>query len=212
MVEHKPPTATPTTRSVIFSSISPFVTSGTSGFAILEESDAHRGRKRRASRKRIAATIENEEPMQITPADVAATTAMITEQNLDIRTITLGLNLRSCAADRRRRHLAQDLRPHDLGRREPGAHRRATRARVRHPHCQQAHLGHSHRRAVRRRSRNRPVAHRRGHGQGRARRWASTSSAASRRFVHKGATRADDKLMDSIPDGAGRHRVSSARR
>ena len=54
MVEHKPPTATPTTRSVIFSSISPFVTSGTSGFAILEESDAHRGRKRRAPRKRIA--------------------------------------------------------------------------------------------------------------------------------------------------------------
>ena len=37
--------------------------------------------------------------MQITPADVAETTAMITEQNLDIRTITLGLNLRSCVAD-----------------------------------------------------------------------------------------------------------------
>lgn len=37
--------------------------------------------------------------MQITPADVAETTAMVTEQNLDIRTITLGLNLRSCVAD-----------------------------------------------------------------------------------------------------------------
>ena len=47
-------TATPTTCSVIFSSISSFATSGTSGFAILEESDAHRGRKRRAPRKRIA--------------------------------------------------------------------------------------------------------------------------------------------------------------
>ena len=34
--------------------------------------------------------------MQITPAEVAATLAMVSKQNLDIRTITLGLNLRSC--------------------------------------------------------------------------------------------------------------------
>ena len=34
--------------------------------------------------------------MQITPAEVAETLAMVSKQNLDIRTITLGLNLRSC--------------------------------------------------------------------------------------------------------------------
>lgn len=34
--------------------------------------------------------------MQITPAEVAETIAMVGEQHLDIRTITLGLNLRSC--------------------------------------------------------------------------------------------------------------------
>ena len=34
--------------------------------------------------------------MQITPTEVAETMAMVTKQNLDIRTITLGLNLRRC--------------------------------------------------------------------------------------------------------------------
>ena len=34
--------------------------------------------------------------MQITPAEVAETLAMVSKQNLDIRTITLGINLRSC--------------------------------------------------------------------------------------------------------------------
>ena len=34
--------------------------------------------------------------MQITPAEVAETTAMVAEQHLDIRTITLGMNLRAC--------------------------------------------------------------------------------------------------------------------
>ena len=34
--------------------------------------------------------------MQITPADVAETLAMVSQQNLDIRTITLGINLRGC--------------------------------------------------------------------------------------------------------------------
>lgn len=36
--------------------------------------------------------------MQITPAEIAETLAMVNKQNLDIRTITLGLNLRGCAA------------------------------------------------------------------------------------------------------------------
>ncbi len=34
--------------------------------------------------------------MQITPAEIAETLEMVSEQNLDIRTITLGINLRSC--------------------------------------------------------------------------------------------------------------------
>lgn len=37
--------------------------------------------------------------MQITPVEVAETLAMIEQQNLDIRTITLGLNLRGCVSD-----------------------------------------------------------------------------------------------------------------
>jgi uncharacterized protein (UPF0210 family) len=38
-----------------------------------------------------------EDEMQITPAEVAETLAMVSQQHLDIRTITLGLNLRSCS-------------------------------------------------------------------------------------------------------------------
>ncbi|MEE0705620.1 MAG: PFL family protein [Adlercreutzia sp.] len=34
--------------------------------------------------------------MQITPAEIAETLAMVSKQNLDIRTITLGINLRGC--------------------------------------------------------------------------------------------------------------------
>ena len=34
--------------------------------------------------------------MQITPLEIAETLAMVNKQNLDIRTITLGLNLRGC--------------------------------------------------------------------------------------------------------------------
>ena len=37
--------------------------------------------------------------MQITPVEVAETLAMDEQQNLDIRTITLGLNLRGCVSD-----------------------------------------------------------------------------------------------------------------
>ncbi len=37
--------------------------------------------------------------MQITPVEVAETLAMVEQQNLDIRTITLGLNLRGCVSD-----------------------------------------------------------------------------------------------------------------
>ena len=34
--------------------------------------------------------------MQITPAEIAETLAMVNKEHLDIRTITLGLNLRGC--------------------------------------------------------------------------------------------------------------------
>ena len=34
--------------------------------------------------------------MQITPEEIAETLAMVSKQHLDIRTITLGLNLRGC--------------------------------------------------------------------------------------------------------------------
>ena len=34
--------------------------------------------------------------MQITPAEIAETLAMVSKQHLDIRTITLGLKLRGC--------------------------------------------------------------------------------------------------------------------
>ncbi len=37
--------------------------------------------------------------MQITPREIAETQAMVSQQHLDIRTITLGLNLRGCASN-----------------------------------------------------------------------------------------------------------------
>jgi uncharacterized protein (UPF0210 family) len=40
---------------------------------------------------------KEDEPMQITPEEVAETLTMIAQQNLDIRTITLGLTIRDCA-------------------------------------------------------------------------------------------------------------------
>ena len=83
--------------------------------------------------------------MQITPAEVAETLAMVSKQNLDIRTITLGINLRGCVDADVDALAIEGLRPHDLGRREARTHRRAARARVRHPHRQQAHLRHAHR-------------------------------------------------------------------
>ena len=39
---------------------------------------------------------EKDGAMQITPAEIAETLAMVSKQHLDIRTITLGLNLRGC--------------------------------------------------------------------------------------------------------------------
>ena len=38
-----------------------------------------------------------ESSMQITPQEVSETLAMVSEQHLDIRTITLGMNLHMCA-------------------------------------------------------------------------------------------------------------------
>lgn len=49
--------------------------------------------------------------MQITPEEIAETLAMVGKQHLDIRTITLGLNLRGCTHEKVRRDRAQGLRP-----------------------------------------------------------------------------------------------------
>ena len=35
--------------------------------------------------------------MNITPQEIAETLAMVSEQNLDLRTITMGISLNSCA-------------------------------------------------------------------------------------------------------------------
>ena len=45
--------------------------------------------------------------MQITPAEVAETLAMVSKQNLDIRTITLGINLRGCVDARSEEHTSE---------------------------------------------------------------------------------------------------------
>jgi uncharacterized protein (UPF0210 family) len=37
--------------------------------------------------------------MRITPEEIAETLTMVTQQNLDIRTVTLGLSLGDCATD-----------------------------------------------------------------------------------------------------------------
>ena len=50
--------------------------------------------------------------MQITPKEIAETLAMVSKQHLDIRTITLGLNLRSCT-DSDINTMAQGVRQDD---------------------------------------------------------------------------------------------------
>ena len=143
--------------------------------------------------------------MQITPAEVAETLAMVSKQNLDIRTITLGINLRGCVDADVDTLAHQGLRPHDLGRREPRAHRRAARARVRHPHREQAHLGHPHRGDLRRGDRRRPHARGRGHGprrQGGGRRFRRRLLGARAQGRHPGRPQAHGLH----PHGARRHR------
>ena len=85
-----------------------------------------------------------------TPEEIVETLTMITQQNLDVRTITLGLSLSSMRALRHRRDGAAHLRARHLGRRPPRAGRGAARPRVRHPGREQAHRRHAHR-ATRRR-------------------------------------------------------------
>ena len=137
--------------------------------------------------------------MQITPAEIAETLAMVSKQHLDIRTITLGLNLRGCTDadidvmarkvyDRMTTAAEQLVPTAEQLEREYGipiVNKRISVTPI-------AEICRRHRRG-------RPHPHRRGHGPRRPRTWASTSSAASPRLVHKGVSAADDKLMDSIP-------------
>ena len=48
--------------------------------------------------------------MHITPEEIVETLLMVAQQNLDIRTVTLGMSLDACAARRRRRHGRARLR------------------------------------------------------------------------------------------------------
>ena len=93
--------------------------------------------------------------MQITPEEIAETLAMVSKQHLDIRTITLGLNLRSCTDsdintmarkvyDKMTKAAEQLVPTAEQLEREFGI-----------PDRGQAHLRHSHRRDVRRRARHR---------------------------------------------------------
>ena len=78
--------------------------------------------------------------MAITPAEIAETRGMVEEQNLDIRTITMGVSLMGCG-DENLDRMCTKIYDHvthtaeHLVRREP-------RARVRYPHRQQARLRH----------------------------------------------------------------------
>ena len=67
----------------------------------------------RSANPRPADRRERGAAMQITPAEVAETLAMVSKQNLDIRTITLGINLRGCVDADVDVLAAQGLRPHD---------------------------------------------------------------------------------------------------
>lgn len=51
--------------------------------------------------------------MAITPAEIAETRGMVEEQNLDIRTITMGVSLMGCGDENLDRMMHEDLRPRD---------------------------------------------------------------------------------------------------
>ncbi|MFR5093286.1 MAG: PFL family protein [Adlercreutzia equolifaciens] len=137
--------------------------------------------------------------MQITPAEVAETLAMVSKQNLDIRTITLGINLRGCVNADVDKLASKVYDRMTSGCREARAHRRAARAQFGIP-------------IVNKRISVTPIAEICAAvtaddltpvavAMGRAGKEVGVDFAVGgfSALVHKGATRADHKLMDSIP-------------
>ena len=146
--------------------------------------------------------------MQITPAEIAETLAMVSKQHLDIRTITLGLNLRGCTdsdIDVMARKVYDRM---TTAAEQPRAHGRAAGARVRHPHRQQAHLRHAHRPG-----RPPPPRRDRPHAPS-PRPWTAAAKTTGVNFiggfsalVHEGHDRGGPTSSSaSIPAGAVRHR------
>ena len=138
--------------------------------------------------------------MQITPAEIAETLTMVSKQHLDIRTITLGLNLRACT------HEDVDVMARKV------YDRLTTAAEKLVPTAEQLEREYGIP-IVNKRISVTPIAEICAATQTAdlspiaARAWtppakrsASTSSAASRRSCTRAASRADTKLMDSIPE------------
>ena len=124
---------------------------------------------------------------------------MITQQNLDIRTVTLGLSLRGCADPDIDVDGATRLRARHARRRAARARRRAARARVRHP--DRATSASRSRRSPSSPPPAPPRTSRRSPRRSTARRArsASTSSAASRRSCTRASATATARLIASIP-------------
>ena len=76
--------------------------------------------------------------------EILSTIAMIDQQHLDIRTITMGISLLGCCDPDAKTRLREDLRKDHPLRGKAGQHRGGHRAGVRNPHCQQADFRHPH--------------------------------------------------------------------
>ena len=139
-------------------------------------------------------------PMQFSAQEIIETIRMVQMENLDIRTITLGISLRDCA------HpdltvVAQKVYDKICRRGEPaGAGGRGDRARLRHADHQQAHLGDADRAGGRERRGRRLRGRGARDGSRRDRSRASTSSAASRRSCTRARRPATRRCCASIPE------------
>ena len=146
-------------------------------------------------------------PMQFSPQEILETIRMVQMENLDIRTITMGISLRDCADPSleaaAQEGLRQDLPLGGAARRR----RRRDRARVRHPDHQQAHLGDADRA-------------RRGSVRPATTTCCSPSTSIARprevgvnflggfsALVHKGTTPGDARADRVAPRGARAHRA-----
>ena len=149
--------------------------------------------------------------MRIDPEEIVETLLMITQQSLDIRTVTLGLSLASCAHDdidvmARRVYERVTSRRRAAGPRRPSNSKRE----FWHPHHQQAHLGDSHRTARRDVLGRRHHTHRVGARPGGPHVGVDFIGGFSA-LVHKGIGDGDRRLIASIPSAlAATHRVCAS--